>query len=420
MKSIPVLLLLAIPVLPVQARQQLKPASTVSAAGFSAERLLRIDSFFNAAVRNGYAPNAVTFIARNGQIVHHKAFGFSNLEKRIPAKTTDIFRIASQTKLITTIAMMMLYEEGRFFLDDPVAKYLPEFKDVQVLVSYDRATGKIDTRPPETQPTIRHLLSHSAGIGYGSQLDSQLNGGAIPGLGSLEALTTKEIVKMVARRPLEHDPGERFTYGFNTDIAGRIVEVLSGKSLNDFFRERIFMPLGMQDTYFYLPPAKAGRLVELYAKPSMESPLTLHTDESNRRFPVAGKQTLHLGGAGLVSTAVDYAKICQLILNGGEFNNVRLLSRKAVALMARNQIGESEVWDRHDKFGLGLQIITAASTYGDQASIGSLTWGGAYCSEYTIDPEEQLIMLVFTNVSPYAYYGEFVRKFRILAYQALK
>lgn len=420
MKKLFTLVLLAAITSHADAQQQLRPAASVSAAGFSPERLQRLDSFFNAAIKNGYAPNAVTFIARNGQIVHHKAYGYNNIEKRTPAKTTDIFRIASQTKLITTIAMMMLYEEGRFFLDDPIAKYLPEFRDVQVLVSYDKATGKIETRAPKTPPTIRHLLSHSAGIGYGTALDSQLIGGSMTFLSSLDALTTEEIVKKVAKRPLAHDPGEQFTYGYNTDIAGRIVEVLSGKSLNDFFRERIFTPLGMNDTWFYLPPSKANRLVELYAKPTMESPFTLHSDESNRMFPVAGKQTLYLGGAGLVSTAADYAKICQLILNGGSFNDVRLLSRKTVALMGRNQIGGSEVWDRDDKFGLGLQIITEDTRYGDQASPGSLTWGGAYCSEYTIDPEEKLIMLVFTNVSPYAYYGEFVRKFRILTYQALK
>lgn len=396
------------------AQQQLKPAGNVGAAGFSPERLARIDSFFNAAVKNGYAPNAVTFIARNGQIVHHKAFGFSNIEQRTPARTDNIFRIASQTKLITTIALMMLYEEGRLFLEDPVEKYLPEFKGIQVLV--DPAKSKTETRPPKNALTIRHLLSHSAGIPYQHPADTT----GLEGLASLEGLTTEELVKKVAKRPLLHDPGAQFTYGFNTDVVGRVIEVISGKRLDEFFRERIFTPLGMHDTYFYLPAAKAGRLVELYAKPKMDSPITLSTKEAIRRFPVAGKQTLFLGGAGLVSTAADYAKICQLVLNGGEFNNVRLLSRKTVDLMARNQIGEANVWDRQDKFGLGLQIITAGSRYGDQATPGSLTWGGAYCSEYTIDPAEKLIMLVFTNVTPYAWYGEFVRKFRILTYGALK
>lgn len=395
---------------PVFAQQSFRKASNPASAGFSAERLHRIDSFFEAAVAQGLAPNAVTFIARKGQIVHHKAFGFSNLERKTPARTDDIFRIASQTKLVTTVAVLMLYEEGRLFLDDPISKYLPAFRDVQVL---DKDGG---TRPPKTAPTIRHLLSHSAGIPYQHPTVKEPN----TYLSDLNGLTMETLVDQVAKRPLVHDPGEQFTYGYNTDVAGRIVEVISGKSLKDFFHERIFTPLGMNDTYFYLPKEKAGRLVELYAKQFLDSPMTVHGSVSNRTYPIAGKQTLFLGGAGLVSTAADYARICQLILNGGSFNNVRLLSRKTVELMGRNQIGGSFVWDRNDKFGLGLQIITEDTRYGDPASPGSLTWGGAYCSEYTIDPKEGLIMLVFTNVSPYAWYGEFVRKFRILAYGALE
>lgn len=410
MKSFLVLLGAVMMTVPLSAQQTFRKATTPAAAGFSAERLHRIDSFFEAAVARGLAPNAVTFIARKGQIVHYKAFGFSNLEKKTPARTDDIFRIASQTKLVTTVAVLMLYEEGRLFLDDPIAKFLPEFKDVQVL------DGNGGTRPPKTPPTIRHLLSHSAGIPYQHPTVKEPN----VYLSDLNGLTTEELIKQVAKRPLTHDPGEQFTYGYNTDVAGRIVEVISGKSLKDFFHERIFKPLGMNDTYFYLPKEKADRLVEMYAKGEMDAPLTVHSSVSNRTFPIAGKQTLYLGGAGLVSTVADYAKLCQLVLNGGSFNHVRLLSRKTVELMGRNQIGNSFVWDRNDKFGLGLQIITEDTRYGDQATPGSLTWGGAYCSEYTIDPKEGIVMMVFTNVSPYAWYGEFVRKFRVLAYGALE
>ncbi len=233
-------------------------------------------------------------------------------------------------------------------------------------------------------------------------LDSQVVG-KITDMATLLNMTNEEVVKKLARRPLAHNPGEKFTYGFNLDVIGRIVEVLSGKSLQDFFQERIFKPLGMLDTYFYLPPNKTSRLVELYSKATPQSPITLSTEDATRNFPIGEQRALYLGGEGLVSTALDYAKICQLILNGGEFNNVRLLSRKTVELMTRNQIGSSELWERHDKFGLGFQIITENSTYGDQASVGSLTWGGAYCSEYTIDPKEKLVMLVFTNISPYTH-----------------
>ena len=399
--------------------QKFTTAANAHAAGFSADRLKRIDSFLQAAVSKGLAPNAVTFIARNGQIVHYKAFGYSNLEQRKLLQKDAIFRIASQTKLITTIALMMLYEEGKFFLDDPLSKYIPEFKDAKVLVSYNREKGTYETRPAATPLTIRNLLSHTAGIPYEHPLDSLLFGGRLPGLNSLKNDKLEDVVKKIASRPLLNDPGAAFTYGMGIDVAGRLVEIFSGMSLADFFQQRIFKPLGMEDSYFYLPPAKANRLVELYALPSLDSALKLSDNLSNRTFATSGAQTLYLGGAGSVGTIADYAKVCQLILNGGTFNGVRLLSRKTVDLMTRNQIGNNLVWDRNDKFGLGLQIITPDTHYGDQASPGSLTWGGAYCSEYTIDSKENLILLVYTNVMPYAYYGEFVRKFRILTYGAI-
>ncbi|RPD41559.1 serine hydrolase domain-containing protein [Chitinophaga barathri] len=416
MKTVFLFLASVLIIMPCMAQQPLKPATNAAEAGFSAERLARIDSFFNDAIAKGYAPNAVTFIAHNGRIVHNKAYGYSNIEKKTPARTDDFFRIASQTKLVTTIAVLMLYEEGKLFLDDPVAKFLPEFRDMQVLDSVDKTTGQPVLHKAKKMVTIRHLLSHTAGIPY-QHPTHKVPGGA---LSDLDGLTLDSLIRQVAARPLVHEPGEKFTYGYNTDIAGRVVEVISGQNLSDFFASRIFKPLGMKDSYFYLPASKAGRLVELYSKGRMNDPITLSGSVGNRTFPIGGKQTLFLGGAGLVCTASDYAIICQLILNGGSYNNVRLLSRKTVDLMGRNQIGDNFVWDRNDKFGLGFQIITDDTRYGDQASPGSLTWGGAYCSEHTIDKKEGLIMLVFTNVSPYAWYGDFVRKFRVLTYGALE
>jgi CubicO group peptidase (beta-lactamase class C family) len=394
-------------------------AATLQAAGFSAERLKKVDSFLQAAVNKGLAPNAVTFVAYKGQIVHYKAFGYSNLESRTPVKKDDIFRWASQTKLITTIALMMLYEEGRFFLDDPISKYIPAFKDAKVLISYDRQKATYETRPAATQPTIRQLLSHTTGIPYDHPLDSLLLGHRLSVFPKGDSSNLEALVSNIARRPLLHDPGTKFTYGFNTDIAGRLVEIFSGQTLADFFHQRIFQPLDMQDTWFYLSPAKQSRLVELYALPALDSPLRVCPYNTDRHFALSSSSTLYMGGSGLTGPIADYAKICQLILNGGAFNGVRLLSRKTVDLMTRNQIGDAFVWDRNDKFGLGLQLITPHSHYGDQASPGSLTWGGAYCTEYTIDPKEDLILLIYTNAMPYAYYGEFVRKFRILVYQAM-
>ncbi len=224
----------------------------------------------------------------------------------------------------------------------------------------------------------------------------------------------------IPRLPGTDSTGAGFTYGLNIDVIGRLIEVLSGKPFDVAMRERVLEPLGMTDTYFYLPDYKASRLVELYSKTSMDDPLTLHTNEAYRNFATSGAKTFFSGGAGLVSSVEDYAKLCQMLLNGGTFNNKRILGRKTVELMLRNQVGSAEVWDRKDKFGLGFQLITDNSHYGDQATPGSYTWGGMYCSEFTIDPKEELILLIFTNVQPYAYYSDFVRKFRIAVYQALE
>jgi CubicO group peptidase (beta-lactamase class C family) len=228
------------------------------------------------------------------------------------------------------------------------------------------------------------------------------------------------VVNRLAKRPLITDPGTSFVYGLNTDVVGRLIEVISGKPLDVAIAERVLKPLGMNDTYFYLPKNKKSRLVELYSKAGANDKLTLHPFDTTRLYPVAGAQVYFSAGAGLVSTAADYAKFCQMLLNGGGFNDRKIVSRKTVDLMLQNQIGENRFWDRNDYFGLGFQVITPESKYGDQASVGSFTWGGAYCSEYTIDPKEDMILLIFTNVHPYAHYSDFVRKFRILVYQALQ
>ncbi|GAB3510514.1 serine hydrolase domain-containing protein [Emticicia fontis] len=402
-----------------QTPQVLTQAKTPEEVGFSSERLKKLDAHFQEIVDKGIAPNIVTLVARKGKIVHEKAFGFSNLENKTPLKKDDIFRIASQSKLITTVGLLMLFEEGKFFLDEPISKYIPAFKNAKVLVNYDdKDRSKYITRPAKSAITIRQLLSHSAGIPYEHPLQD-LPEFKVPFFCSVEKDMLKDVVDKIAARPLLSDPGTQFTYGLNTDVIGRLIEVLSGMSFDEYLRKKILDPLGMNDTYFYLPADKASRLVELYSKGSTEENLKIHTNETYRKFAITGQKTYFSGGAGLVSTVQDYAKICQFILNKGEFNGKRLLSKSTVELMARNQIGDSFVWDRQDKFGLGLQIITPESHYGDNATPGSLTWGGMYCSEYTIDPKEDLILLVFTNVHPYAHYSDIVRKFRILVYQAL-
>ncbi|GAB3972690.1 serine hydrolase domain-containing protein [Spirosoma terrae] len=415
------------PSLFAQSPQTFTIPKSATEAGFSADRLKRLDTWLQGLIDQGIAPNAVTFVAHKGKIVHYKAFGYKNLEREIPLKRDDMYRIASQSKAITTVTLMTLYEEEKFLLDDPISKYIPAFKNPRVLVKYDKndpTGGSYETRPAKGEITIRQLLSHNAGLPYEHPLDKRPEFN-VSFFNSLAADKLENAINKLAKRPLLRDPGSDstgagFTYGLNTDIIGRLVEILSGKPLDVAMRERVLTPLGMNDTYFYLPDTKASRLVELYSKSSMDKPLTLHTNEAYRHSSTTGAKTYFSGGAGLISTAEDYAKFAQMLLNGGLFNNQRILGRKTVEMMLRNQIGAAEVWDRKDKFGLGVQLITENSRYGDQASPGSFGWGGMYCSEFTVDPKEQLVMVIFTNVQPYAYYSDFVRKFRIAVYQALE
>ncbi len=385
---------------------------------FSPEQLTRVDSFLQTWVDEGKIPYAVSMVVHRGKTVHHQAYGWNDADRQKPLTTDAIFRIASQTKLATSVAVMMLYEQGKFLLEDPVSRYLPAFADLTVLASYDTATLEYETRPASRPMAIRDLLTHTAGIPYEHPLGKRPEFD-IPFLASTDNIVLKDAIDQLAARPLIHDPGAQFTYGPNTDILGRLVEVVSGLTLAEFFQQRIFTPLGMNDTYFYLPPDKTDRLVTLFSKATPEASLEVNTDDTYQNFARSGAQTYYLGGAGLVSTAADYAKLCQIILHGGAYQGVRLLNPLTVQLMIRNQIEDLEVWDRRDKFGYGLMVMTPNSRYGDLAPVGSVTWGGAYCSEYTIDFENDLVLQVYTNVRPFAHYSELVRTYRVLVYQAL-
>jgi CubicO group peptidase (beta-lactamase class C family) len=402
-----------------QPPQYFTTATTPEEVGVSAERLARLDDFLRGYVDKGIIPNAVTYIVRRGKIVHHKAFGYSNLEKKTALKKDDIFRIASQTKALTSVAVMMLYEEGKILLDEPISTYIPAFKAPSVLVSYDeKDRHRYVTRPAKNEITIRHLLTHTAGIPYEHPLQD-LSEFKVPFFASMDNEKLSDVIPKLAKRPLLSEPGEAFVYGLNTDVLGYLVEIVSGMSFNDFLKKRILDPLSMTNTFFYLPSAERGRLVELYSKEQREDKLTVHTNNVYRQFALEGSKSYFSGGAGLVSTIEDYAKLCQMLLNKGYFNNQRLLSHSTSNMMTRNQIGDLEYWDRGDGFGFGFGVGKERSKYYDPAAAGAFGWGGMYCSEYTIDPNEELIALVFTNVHPFAYYADFVKKFRVLVYQSL-
>lgn len=399
--------------------QTLKPGKPEE-SGLSTQRLTRIDAAMNDYVKSGKIPGAVALIVRNGRVVYHKAFGYSNVEKQVPLKTDDVFRIASQTKAITSLAIMMLFEEGKFLLDDPVSRYIPEFKNPRVLTGFNWQDSTYTAEPAKSEITIRQLLTHTSGLDYaaiGSQEFKALYAKhKIPsGIGTHQS-TLANTIPLLAGLPLKHHPGERFTYGLNTDVLGYLVEVLSGQPFDQFLMSRIFLPLGMNNTFFFLPADKRQRLVTLYHAPAEKAVerTALIYDGSDPNYPIFDG-TYFSGGAGLSSTTEDYAKFLQLFLSKGEFNGVRLLSRKTVELMLTNQI---QITGATNQFGLGFGLETDKNDYNSIVSKGTFNWAGAFNTHYWADPAENLIGIVFTNMysSPYWSIGD---RYKVLVYQSI-
>jgi CubicO group peptidase (beta-lactamase class C family) len=410
------------------------PTAKPTEAGFSKPRLEQLDQVVKAYVDNKELAGAVTLIARNGKLAQIQAYGMADIEARKPMQADTIFRIASMTKPITTVAIMMLFEEGKLLMTEPIEKYLPEFKEMKVLVE-NSSTGKDGqgyTLVPAKRPiTIHHLLTHTAGFTYTFQgthyvSDMYKNAGVSDGLTQTEGTLADEVSKL-ARLPLCRQPGEGFDYGLSTDVAGRIVEVISGVSLEQFFRERIFKPLAMNDTYFYLPEEKVSRLAALY-QPT-EKGLEKYTDDPigtglmrySSSYHYKGPRTYFSGGAGLVSTAEDYWKFLQMLLNGGELNGVRLLSRKTIEFMTCNHIGDTVMWNSPFdgfRFGLGFAVKTDLGASWKIGSVGEYSWGGFFSTTFWVDPKEQLIGIVLTQLRPNDKL-DLHEKFKALTYQAI-
>ncbi len=383
----------------------------------SAERLSRIDMVLKQAVDSGWIAGAAGFIARDGKIVYNKAFGYSDVEAKTPLKTDDIFRIASQTKAITSVAVMMLFEEGKFLLDDPISKYIPEFSKPQVLDKFNPSDTTYTTLPAKREITIRNLLTHTSGIDYAGIGSETMNAiyakAGIPTGFVGEKLNLGEKIRILGKMPLVHNPGERFTYGLNTDVLGYLVEVVSGESFDQYLKKHLFEPLGMEDTWFYLPEAKAGRLVKVAAENNDHKLVNFVNDFVN--YPLAAG-TYFSGGAGLSSTTRDYAVFLQMLLNNGEYNGKRILARRTVELMTTNQIGDLDLGA--DKFGLGFQVTTEKGQARLGVTEGSFSWGGYFATNYWADPKERLVCLIFLQHMGFRH-GEIPDKFRAMVYQAL-
>ncbi|HSI78725.1 MAG TPA: serine hydrolase domain-containing protein, partial [Lunatimonas sp.] len=298
-----------------------------SSVGMSPTRLEKIDAMLQASVSEGDIPGVVALIAKDGKIVFHKAYGTADAAKGESMKKDHIFRIASQSKAITSTAIMMLWEEGKFRLDDPISKYIPEFKNPQVMQNFRYADTTYTTRPANKEITIRHLLTHTSGLGYGvidgdERMKMIYGKAGTTDLFTTEDVSIQEVVMKLAKLPLHHDPGEKYTYSVGLDVLGYLIEVVSGMPFDQFLRERLFDPLGMNDTWFYLPEPKVNRLVAIHRRVngSWENyPDTFYEVD----YPIKGSKRFFSGGAGLSSTAKDYATFLQMYLNGGELNGVR-------------------------------------------------------------------------------------------------
>lgn len=395
---------------------ELKEASP-SAAKVSEERLTRIDKMIQLSIDSGWIAGAVGFIARDGKIVYDKSFGVNDIEAKTLMHRDDIFRIASQTKAITSVAVMMLFEEGKFLLDDPISKYIPEFANPRVLDQFNEKDTTYTTIPANREITVRDLLTHTSGIDYAGIGSKNMRAiyakSDIPGGFGSNKMVLGDKIKVLGKLPLVHQPGERFTYGLNVDVLGYLVEVLSGETLDKFFHNHIFDPLGMNDTYFYVPSSKSQRLVKVSAVDKNHHLINAPADFVN--YPLIDG-TYYSGGAGLSSTIKDYATFLQMMLNKGEYDGKRLLARRTVELMTCNQIGDLNLGS--DKFGLGFQITTVRGQARLGISEGSFAWGGYFATTYWADPRERLVCLLFIQQSPLVH-SEILDKFKALVYQAL-
>jgi CubicO group peptidase (beta-lactamase class C family) len=374
--------------------------ATPETVGISQERLARIDQMCTEAVQKEDLPGMVTLVARNGKIVLWKAYGMADVQAGKAMKRDDIFRIASQTKAITSTAVMMLWEEGKFQLDDPISKYIPEFKNPKVLKNFSFADTTWTGEPARSEITVRNLLTHTSGIGYGAiDADERFRliyrkAGIVDAF-SAERVTIAENVKKLARLPLHHQPGEKFTYSEGLDVLGYFIEVVSGMPFDVFLKARIFDPLGMNDTRFYQPEEKAGRLVAVQFKNSNGKweryPATFYDPD----YPVRGAKTFFSGGAGLSSTIKDYATFLQMYLNGGELNGIRLLSRTTVESIMGNQTGT--LYGAPDQYyGLAFGVLTqSGQDKGGLLSAGTFQWGGYFNTQYFADPKEKIVGLIF-------------------------
>ncbi len=398
------------------------PTSKPEDVGMSSERLARIGAAMDRYIDQELVPGTVTLVARKGQVVHFEARGNRDVEADAPMTTDTIFRIASMTKPVTSVALMMLYEEGHFQLSDPISKWLPEYKDMKVALpaGAERLGTAVRLVPADRPITVQHILTHTAGFANSYRGLSQAELAKVSAPQGKDE-TIGDFVTRMATVPLNYQPGEQWEYSRATDVVGRLVEVISGQTLDEFFRERIFAPLGMEDSYFFLPEAKLDRFAAQYEPDeSKDNKIKLADAPTKESRFVREPHKYFMGAGGMVSTASDYFRFHQMMLNGGELNGVRILGRKTVELMTKNHTGDLPIWLTGPGygFGLGYSVLTDGGAAGNPSSEGTFGWGGAFCTFFWVDPHEELIGIVMTQVRPYTHIN--IRQdFQVLANQAI-
>jgi CubicO group peptidase (beta-lactamase class C family) len=414
-----ILLALQLPVL--TAWSQGLPETTPASVGLSQERLANITALMQEHVDENKLAGALAVVARRGKVAYLQSLGKQDIEADINMNTNTIFRIASMTKPITSVAVLMLYDDGLIGLDDPVSKYIPEFSKPTVLRPGQH--GK-STVPAEREITIKHLLTHTSGLTY--QWDRHLGplykeAGITHGLVQDDSVLAEKMKKL-ARIPLLHNPGEAWTYGLSVDVLGRVVEVVSGKTLEEFFEKRIFEPLGMKDTHFFIPDDKTSRLAAAYA-PRPEGPLKRLDSELIVEgllvycadHPYKGQRKYFSGGGGLCSTITDYLRFSQMLLNGGELDGKRLLKQQTVRLMTRDHVGQLQ---KDVGFGLGVSVTRNSQESEGLDCVGSFGWGGFWYTTFFVDPGKEMIGICMGQLHPNGG-ATLNRRFKSLVYQAV-
>jgi CubicO group peptidase (beta-lactamase class C family) len=392
------------------------PTTKPERVGMSSERLERIAPAMQEYIDAGLVPGTVTMIARKGKVVHFEAQGYMDAENEVPMRKDAIFRIASMTKPMASVALMMLWEEGKFQLSDPVSKFIPSFANQQVSTTSD-ASGKTGELVSVKRPaSIRDMLTHTAGLANSYR-------GNVEYFGEQSAVTPEDThasyIDRLASFPLNYQPGEEWQYSHATDVVGRLVEVISGMPLDKFMQERLFEPLDMNDTHFWLDDTKGGRLMSQY-RPGEDLKIVLQDPGTEESRWISGPKNVPRGAGGLVSTARDYMRFQMAMLNGGELDGVRLLAPATISLMMENHTGDLPLWlpGPGMGFGLGWAVVEDRGEAATPLSEGSAYWGGAYCTISWIDRDQELIGILMTQVRPYNHLN--IRQdFQVLTHQAV-